>query len=151
MVQYEALPPKCRHLGAAITPRPPGNSKPGFRDSARFSEILINMWHFASSLTYYICTVFACLAPATVRKCHFSLVQTHAESRVKNAVSRVISRQKMRRKCTLSRLANRPKTRPEDWCGREDSNLHEFPRYHLKVVRLPIPPRPHAVLLKREA
>jgi hypothetical protein len=30
------------------------------------------------------------------------------------------------------------------WCGRKDSNLHEFPRYHLKVVRLPIPPRPHA-------
>ncbi len=23
------------------------------------------------------------------------------------------------------------------WCGREDSNLHGSPRYHLKVVRLP--------------
>ena len=30
------------------------------------------------------------------------------------------------------------------WCGREDSNLHALRRYHLKVVRLPIPPRPHA-------
>ena len=29
------------------------------------------------------------------------------------------------------------------WCGREDSNFHGLPRYHLKVVRLPIPPRPH--------
>ena len=28
------------------------------------------------------------------------------------------------------------------WCGREDSNLHALRRYHLKVVRLPIPPRP---------
>jgi hypothetical protein len=26
------------------------------------------------------------------------------------------------------------------WCGQEDSNLHGLPRYHLKVVRLPIPP-----------
>jgi hypothetical protein len=31
----------------------------------------------------------------------------------------------------------------EDWCGREDSNLHGFTRCHLKAVRLPIPPRPH--------
>jgi hypothetical protein len=30
------------------------------------------------------------------------------------------------------------------WCGREDLNLHELPHYHLKVARLPIPPRPHA-------
>ena len=31
--------------------------------------------------------------------------------------------------------------RPTDrWCPREDSNLHGFRRYHLKVVRLPIPP-----------
>ncbi len=29
------------------------------------------------------------------------------------------------------------------WCGRRDSNSHTFRRYHLKVVRLPIPPRPH--------
>jgi hypothetical protein len=28
------------------------------------------------------------------------------------------------------------------WCGREDSNLHGLPRQHLKLVRLPIPPRP---------
>src|SRR5262249_36759412 len=26
------------------------------------------------------------------------------------------------------------------WCPREDSNLHACRRYHLKVVRLPIPP-----------
>ena len=25
----------------------------------------------------------------------------------------------------------------ESWCGREDSNFHGLPRYHLKVVRLP--------------
>jgi hypothetical protein len=30
------------------------------------------------------------------------------------------------------------------WCGQEDSNLHGLPRYHLKVVRLPIPPWPQA-------
>jgi hypothetical protein len=24
-----------------------------------------------------------------------------------------------------------------EWCGREDSNFHGLPRYHLKVVRLP--------------
>ena len=36
-----------------------------------------------------------------------------------------------------------PPLRSEAWCGREDSNLHGLPRYHLKVVRLPIPPRPH--------
>ena len=30
------------------------------------------------------------------------------------------------------------------WCGRENSNFHALRRYHLKVVRLPIPPRPHA-------
>ena len=29
------------------------------------------------------------------------------------------------------------------WCGREDSNFQGSPRHHLKVVRLPIPPRPH--------
>jgi hypothetical protein len=28
------------------------------------------------------------------------------------------------------------------WCGQEDSNLHGVTRYHLKVVRLPIPPWP---------
>jgi hypothetical protein len=28
------------------------------------------------------------------------------------------------------------------WCGREDLNLHGLPHYHLKVARLPIPPRP---------
>lgn len=27
------------------------------------------------------------------------------------------------------------------WCRRGDSNSHDFRRYHLKVVRLPIPPR----------
>jgi len=27
------------------------------------------------------------------------------------------------------------------WCPRRDSNPHDFRRYHLKVVRLPIPPR----------
>ena len=32
----------------------------------------------------------------------------------------------------------------DEWCGREDSNFHASRRYHLKVVRLPIPPRPHA-------
>jgi hypothetical protein len=26
------------------------------------------------------------------------------------------------------------------WCPKEDSNLHDLRRYHLKVVRLPIPP-----------
>ena len=26
-------------------------------------------------------------------------------------------------------------------CAREDLNLHELPRYHLKVVRLPVSPR----------
>ena len=29
------------------------------------------------------------------------------------------------------------------WCDREDSNFHGSPRYHLKVVCLPIPPRSH--------
>ncbi len=28
------------------------------------------------------------------------------------------------------------------WCGREDLNLHPLQDYHLKVARLPIPPRP---------
>lgn len=44
---------------------------------------------------------------------------------------------------------NLPDRRPKSknpifsyWCGREDSNLHGLPRYPLKVVRLPIPPRP---------
>src|SRR5690349_8774742 len=27
------------------------------------------------------------------------------------------------------------------WCPRRDSNPHDSRRYHLKVVRLPIPPR----------
>src|SRR5437868_4662478 len=27
------------------------------------------------------------------------------------------------------------------WCAREDSNLHDVTRCHLKAVRLPIPPR----------
>jgi hypothetical protein len=31
------------------------------------------------------------------------------------------------------------------WCGREDSNLHALRRQPLKLVRLPIPPRPHAM------
>jgi hypothetical protein len=30
------------------------------------------------------------------------------------------------------------------WCGREDLNLHPLQDYHLKVARVPIPPRPHA-------
>jgi hypothetical protein len=30
------------------------------------------------------------------------------------------------------------------WCGREDSNLHALRRQPLKLVRLPIPPRPRA-------
>ena len=30
------------------------------------------------------------------------------------------------------------------WCGREDLNLHPLQDYHLKVARLPIPPRPHS-------
>ena len=33
------------------------------------------------------------------------------------------------------------------WCGREDLNLHELPHYHLKVARLPIPPRPRGITL----
>ena len=33
------------------------------------------------------------------------------------------------------------------WCGQEDSNLHDVTRYHLKVVRLPIPPWPHAIII----
>src|SRR5690242_231201 len=28
-------------------------------------------------------------------------------------------------------------------CGEEDSNFHGLPRYHLKVVRLPVSPSPH--------
>lgn len=32
------------------------------------------------------------------------------------------------------------------WCGREDLNLHPLQDYHLKVARLPIPPRPHIML-----
>ena len=35
------------------------------------------------------------------------------------------------------------------WCRRRDSNSNGFPRYHLKVVRLPIPPRPQAGEKKR--
>ena len=31
------------------------------------------------------------------------------------------------------------------WCGREDSNLHALRRQPLKLVRLPIPPRPHVM------
>jgi hypothetical protein len=35
-------------------------------------------------------------------------------------------------------VVGRPETRC--WCPKEDSNLHDRSRYHLKVVRLPIPP-----------
>ena len=35
-----------------------------------------------------------------------------------------------------------PGSAVKSWCGQEDSNLHGSPRYHLKVVRLPIPPWP---------
>ena len=34
-----------------------------------------------------------------------------------------------------------PEAEGEGWCDREDSNFHASRRYHLKVVRLPIPPR----------
>ena len=33
-------------------------------------------------------------------------------------------------------------TKIDEWCGRGDSNSQASRRYHLKVVRLPIPPRP---------
>ena len=29
------------------------------------------------------------------------------------------------------------------WCARQDLNLHALRHYHLKVARLPIPPRAH--------
>ena len=31
----------------------------------------------------------------------------------------------------------------KDWCARQDLNLHALRHYHLKVARLPIPPRAH--------
>ncbi|GEM_PF-2092969 len=34
------------------------------------------------------------------------------------------------------------------WCGREDLNLHPLQDYHLKVARLPIPPRPRLFACK---
>src|SRR4249919_3472609 len=41
------------------------------------------------------------------------------------------------------------------WCPRGDSNPHDLRRYHLKVVRLPIPPPgqsgfPHRIALRSE-
>lgn len=39
-------------------------------------------------------------------------------------------------------IAKAPTLSKKNWCGQEDSNLHKFPRHHLKVVRLPIPPWP---------
>ena len=34
-----------------------------------------------------------------------------------------------------------PKIGGQDWCARQDLNLHALRHYHLKVARLPIPPR----------
>lgn len=35
------------------------------------------------------------------------------------------------------------------WCGEQDLNLHAFRQQLLRLPRLPIPPSPHAAILKQ--
>ena len=44
----------------------------------------------------------------------------------------------------------RAREKLDRWCGRRDSNPHDFRRWYLKPVRLPIPPRPPADSAARE-
>ena len=52
---------------------------------------------------------------------------------VRGQHGRILSLYDVHRTCTGTFTA---------WCGREDSNLHEFPHRNLSPARLPVPPRP---------
>jgi hypothetical protein len=41
----------------------------------------------------------------------------------------------------MTRFAKTTVKSKEEWCARQDLNLHALRHYHLKVARLPIPPR----------
>jgi hypothetical protein len=39
-------------------------------------------------------------------------------------------------------------TSAHNWCGRRDLNPHNLHRWNLNPVRLPIPPRPHRLMIR---